>query len=109
MDDLIHIYLPASPDDPRDDLLDLPGVIIHRGPPLHPDDVTVHRGLPVTSVARTLLDCAESCEPWELRQMFINAREQGLLEVEAVRRSRARAEWRPSLPMFDAVFAEFDH
>jgi hypothetical protein len=108
MDNLVHIYVPGSLGDPRQDLLALPGVVIHRGPPLHFEDVTVHRGLPVTSVARTLLDCAETCEPWELRQMFINARKQGLLDIAAVRRCRTRVEWRPSLANFDAVFAEFD-
>lgn len=110
MDDLTHIYLPACADDPRDDgLLDLPGVVVHRGPPLHPEEIAIVNGLPVTSVARTLLDCAECSQPRELREMFMNAREQGLLDVAAVRRSRARVEWRPSLAMFDAVFAEFDH
>jgi len=108
MDDFIHIYVPNSPDDPRDDLLDLPGVVIHRGPPLHPEELTVHRGIPITSVARTLLDCADCCAAWELREMFISAREQGLLDVAAVRRARARVEWRPSLGLFDAVFEEFD-
>ena len=108
MDDRIHIYLPASPDDPRDPAPDPPGVVIHRGPPLHPEELTVHNGLPVTSVARTLLDCAECCDASELREMFVNARRRGLLDVAAVRRSRARVEWRPSLAMFDAVFAEFD-
>jgi hypothetical protein len=108
MTDSIDIYIPASADDPRDEPLDLPGVRIHRGPPLHPDDRAVVNGLPVTSVARTLIDCAECCSPAELRDLFLSANEQGLLDVEAVCRTRARVEWRPSLAMFDAVFAEFN-
>lgn len=108
MTEPIDIYLPSSADDPRDDLLDLPGIRIHRGPPLHPEDRAVVKGIPVTSVSRTLIDCAECCSRAELRELFINAKARGLLDVEAVRRSRARVEWRPSLAMFDAVFAEFN-
>jgi len=108
MDDPINIYIPASADDPRDIGPDLPGILVRRGPALHPEEITTVNGIPVTSVARTLVDCAECCEPEELRQMFLNARERGLLDVAAVRRSRSRVEWRPSLAMFDAVFAEFD-
>ena len=36
-----------------------PGVVVHRGPPLHPDDLTIQNGIPVTSPSRTLIDCAE--------------------------------------------------
>jgi predicted transcriptional regulator of viral defense system len=108
MDDPIHIYIPESAEDPRRPITDPPGILVHRGPSLHPDDITIVDGLPVTSVSRTLVDCAQCCEPKELREIFINARSRGLLDVAAVRRSRARVEWRPSLAMFDAVFAEFD-
>lgn len=107
MDDPIHIYIPGSEEDPRSPGTDPPGIFIHRGPSLHPEDITIVDGIPVTSVSRTLLDCAECCEPEELRAMFINARSRGLLDVAAVRPTRARVEWRPSLAMFDAVFAEF--
>ena len=34
-------------------------VRIHRARRLHPDDVTVHRGIPVTTVARTLVDLTD--------------------------------------------------
>lgn len=108
MGEPIHIYVGGAADDPRDELLQLAGVVVHRGPALHPEEMAVVDGLPVTSVARTLLDCAECCGPDELREMFLRAQERGLLDVAAVRRSRGRVEWRPSLAMFDAVFAEFD-
>ena len=41
----IQVYVPGSADDPRLDT-SIPGVAIHRGPPLRPDDVTVHDGIP---------------------------------------------------------------
>jgi hypothetical protein len=80
----------------------MPGVVFHRTPPLHPDDVSLVDGVPVTAPARTLIDCAE-----ELRALLTVARTKGLLDPDALRASRARVEWRPSLAMLDEVIAEF--
>jgi hypothetical protein len=107
MDEPIHITIPGSTDDPRDASAP-PGVIIHRTPPLHPEEMTVHQGIRVTSPARTLVDFAEVADRDELREAFRRARELGLLDMDAVRRSRARVEWRPSLAMLDEVIAEFE-
>ena len=101
-----HITVPGSPDDPR--LADPPpGIVVHHTPPLHPDDLAVVNGIPCTSVARTLVDCAEEMTIDELRELFRNARSKGLLDIAAVRASAARVEWRPSLPMLHAVIDEF--
>jgi hypothetical protein len=109
MDDVepIHIYIPGRPEDPRRPA-DLPeGVVAHHGPPLHPDDVTIVDGVPVTSVARTLIDLAEVMDPEELRECFVAARERGLLDLDELRAARARVEWRPSLAIVDELIAEF--
>jgi hypothetical protein len=103
----IHITVPASPDDPRVPSPAPPGVVVHYSPPLHPDDLAVVRGIPCTSVARTLVDCAEEMSKDELRELFANADRKGMLDVDAVRRSAARVEWRPSLPMLHEVIDEF--
>ena len=102
----IDVYVPGSSEDPRD-VIDLPGVMVHRGPPLHPDDVTVHKGIPTTSPSRTLIDCAEFLSKDDLRYAFGRARDQGLLDRDALLAARGRVEWRPSLPKFDEVMAEF--
>jgi predicted transcriptional regulator of viral defense system len=102
----IHVYVPGSANDPRDEE-DIPGIVIHRGPELHPDDVTVHNGIRVTSPSRTLIDCAELMDIQELRATFARARDIGLLDPDALRAARARVEWRLSLPMLDMVIAEF--
>ena len=81
--------------------------MIHRGPPLHPDDVTTLHGIRVTSPSRTLIDCAEFMTAAELRATFARARDIGLLDPEALRAARARVEWRPSLAMLDEVIDEF--
>ncbi len=43
-----------------------PGIVIHRVATLHPHDVTVRDGIPVTSVPRVLLDLAPRLSPPEL-------------------------------------------
>jgi hypothetical protein len=105
-DEPIHITIPGDADDPRL-AMDLPGVIIRRTPPLHPDDLAVVDGIPCTSLSRTLIDLAEDMDQDELREVFATARRKGMLDPDAVRASRARVEWRPSLAMLDEVIAEF--
>jgi hypothetical protein len=104
----IDVTVVGSSEDPRLETPAPEGVVIHRVPALHPEDVvTLPGGLRVTSVARTLIDLAEVLTRDELRDAFATARERGILDMDAVRRSRARVEWRPSLAMLDAVIAEF--
>ena len=107
-DGLIHVTVPARGDDPRTPVPDIPGVVVHRVPELHPDDMTVVDGIPCTSVSRTLIDCGEVCDKKELRAMFATARARGLLDMRAVEASYARVEWRPSLQMVREVMDEFD-
>jgi hypothetical protein len=106
MEDTIHVYVPGSGDDPRE-AASLPGITIHRGPPLHPDDLTTVDGIPVTSPSRTLIDLAECLPRDELRAAFARARALRLLDPAALRAARARVEWRPSLAMLDEVIEEF--
>lgn len=102
----IHVTVPGSTKDPRLDT-SLPGVVIHPVPALHPDDVTTVNGIPVTSPSRTLIDLAEDLTIAELRAWFARFEEMGLLDPKALRASRARVEWRPSLAMLDEVIEEF--
>lgn len=103
----IHITIPGSPDDPRSARPMPPGVIVHYAPALHPDDVDVIDGIRVTSVSRTLIDCAEDASELELRLMFARAREMGILDLDAMDASLARVEWRPSLPLVRTVVEDF--
>ena len=103
----IHVTVPGCAGDPRSLPEPPPGVVIHRVPELHPDDVTIVDGIPVTTVPRTLVDLAEVMSRAELRLTFARAREMGLLDIDAVKASAARVEWRPSLAMLYEVIAEF--
>jgi hypothetical protein len=102
----IDITVPGSPEDPRTQTAP-EGVVLHRVPELHPDDVTTLHGIPISTPARTLVDLAEVLDQDELRATFETARQRGLLDMDAVRASRARVEWRPSLAMLDEVIEEF--
>jgi hypothetical protein len=64
----IDITVAGSPADPRGAMANVPGVRIHYGPALHPDDLAVVDGIPVTSIARTLVDLAEILPRDELRR-----------------------------------------
>ena len=108
MDTPIHITIRGDSADPRAHMESPPGIVIHRSPPLHPDDLGEVRGIPVTSLARTLVDLAEISDKDELRSYFSEARAQGRLDTDAVRASANRVEWRPSLPMLYEVIAEFE-
>lgn len=103
----IHVAVPASPDDPREYPSDPDGVIVHRVPSLHPDDVTVVDGIPVTTVARTLIDLAEVMDEDELRECFLTAESKGLLNLNEIKAARGRVEWRASLATLDRILAEF--
>ena len=106
-DEPIDVTVPGSPSDPRAPVRDVPGVRLHHVPELHPDDITVVDGIPVTSVSRTLVDLAEVMSRDELREVFAGARAKGMLDMEAVEASYARLEWRPSLQMLREVMDEF--
>lgn len=49
------------------------GIVVHRSTTLTPDDITVHRGIPVTTHARTLRDCGYGPEPTrsDLERLFV--------------------------------------
>jgi hypothetical protein len=104
----IDITIQGDAEDPRSHMSARPGIIIHRSPPLHPDDLDEIDGVPITSLARTLVDLAEISEEEELRFYFAQARAQGRLDIDAVRASADRVEWRPSLPMLYGVIAELE-
>jgi len=107
IDEPIHVTVPHDPRDPRNPREPPPpGIVVHYVPELHPDDVAVVGGIPVTSVARTLVDLADDMSYSELRAVWARARRQGQLDLDAVRASRARVEWRPSLELVDRLIAE---
>jgi hypothetical protein len=103
----IHITVPGRADDPRLPVEAPPGVVIHHVPYLDPRDVTVVRGIPTTTVARTLVDLAEDASIEELREIWERAFALQLVTCEEIEASLGRVEWRPSLPVVRQLIAEF--
>jgi len=72
----------------------LPGVLVHRVERLVSGDVTVVGAIPVTTVARTLVDLAEVVPPQALRKALEEAERSRRLDVRAIeevlRRTRGR-------------------
>jgi hypothetical protein len=67
-------------------------VVIHRED-IGPDDITVHEGMPVTTVERTVTDLLSSGERLDLiRQAVADARREGFIGDSEARRLRRQVE-----------------
>jgi predicted transcriptional regulator of viral defense system len=68
------------------------GLVVHRDD-LEPGDITIHEGLPLTTIARTVADLLRSGERIDLiRQAISNARREGFVEETVARQLRRRVE-----------------
>jgi predicted transcriptional regulator of viral defense system len=89
-----------------------PGIVLHRVRSVHPADVTISDGIPMTTVARTLLDIAEYEGPDEAAHAAQEADRQHLLQVRAVeevcRRSKGRHGVKPLRQVMLALTAPDD-
>jgi hypothetical protein len=83
------------------------GITIHRVRHLHPEDRTIRDGIPVTSVARTMLDYAEVAPLWALRRLVEAAEKRRVFDLGAVERLFARSRGRRGLKSLSAVIAEY--
>jgi len=65
---------------------------VHRAD-LSPEDITIHEGMPLTTIARTVADLLKSGERIDLiRQAISNARREGFIEESEARQIRRRVE-----------------
>ena len=83
-----------------------PGVRLHRTRHLDPRDVTVYRGIPVTTVARTLVDLSDLLDALELANVIHEADFRGRFSLAATRQTMARANGRHHL---DVLEQALDH
>jgi very-short-patch-repair endonuclease len=60
------------------------GITVHVTRDLHPDDCTKIDGIPVTSLARTLLDLAEVVSPTQLHRAFEEAERLQILDMRSI-------------------------
>ena len=98
----VHVSVPGRPAARQ-----LAGVVVHRPRRLDPAEIGRVDGLPVTTVARTLLDLAET-EPFErLRTVAEEAERLGRLDFEALRACMERNPGRRGLAPLDALLADY--
>ncbi len=79
------------------------GVRLHRTRRIHTDDVAVVRGIPVTSVARMLVDLTDELSSQGLGRLLREAAFQRLLNLELVDAALARAHGRRHLARLTAA------
>lgn len=85
------------------------GIQIHRTKALHPLDLRIHQGLPVTAPARALIDYAAAATAAELEQAMAQARVQRLIRGGDVEGALARAPHRKGTAAVKALLtAEHD-
>jgi hypothetical protein len=81
------------------------GIVIHHCRDLDPRDVTLHRGIPLTTVPRTLLDLADDHTVWQVTNVMHEAAFRTLLDVAAVRRMLARSSGRRGVALVERAIA----
>lgn len=79
------------------------GVDVHRSRTLTPADVTSVAGIPVTTVARTLLDLAEVIPPRGVERAFDQAEASGRLDAGAIQDQLARNRGRRRAHVLKAI------
>jgi hypothetical protein len=70
------------------------GIVIHESRTLHPQDVTTWRGMPVTTVARMLVDLADTSTPHQLANVMHDAAYRRRLHLGELEAALARANGR---------------
>ena len=76
---------------------DLADVVRHRSRRLEPIDVVQRNGIPVTTVARTIIDLADILTPHQLANVLHEAAYHKLLDLNQLRLAVARLHGRPTL------------
>ena len=84
------------------------GIDAHRDSSLSEDDRTALRGIPCTSVARTLLDLAGIVPVWELRKAVSETEVLRLLDLGAARKLIERSRGRRGVARLRLLLEELD-
>lgn len=82
------------------------GIRVHSAATLLPRDVTVIDNIPVTSLARTLLDIAEDATRREVERAIDRAEQQRVLDMTAIDDVLARADGRHGAAILRSVLQE---
>lgn len=84
-----------------------PGARIHRTT-LHRNDVTVHKGIPCTTIARLVVDLSDRLTSWEITNVIHEAVHRNLFNLEATLAAIERANGRSTKAAKKAVRLHLD-
>ena len=84
-----------------------PGITLHRPRRVHPEDRAANDRIPVTSIARTLLDLADVVGAHRLGRAVNEAERLQVFDLRAVMRLVARSRGRRGLPLLEAVLSDY--
>jgi hypothetical protein len=87
----------------------VPGIVIRSCRRLDPRDVTTCRGIPVTTVARMLVDQTDLLTPHQLTYVIKEAAYRKRLDLDATRRAAERANGRRNLDVLERAIALYLH
>lgn len=87
----------------------VPGIVIRSCRRLDPRDVTTCRGIPVTTVARMLVDLTDLLTPHQLAYVIKEAAYRKRLDLGATRRSAERAKGRRHLDVLERAIDLYLH
>jgi Protein of unknown function (DUF559) len=93
---------------PRRHPIRVSGITVHRSPGLQAKDCSDWEGIPCTTVARTLLDLADTEPPRRLHAAIDAAERQGLYDGRAVTDVIDRAYGRPAARRLSSVLASYE-
>lgn len=102
------VRTPTDVTAPRDPRRACGQIHCHRARTLPRTDVTERRGVPCTTVPRTLLDLAETVDRRSLERACDQAEVLRLLDVRAVRDLLDRAHGRRGVPLLRTVLGKYD-
>jgi very-short-patch-repair endonuclease len=85
------------------------GIVVHRSRLIHPEDRAVVRGIPVTSVARTLVDLADVLSEERLATAVHEAEVRRVFDLEAIERVLGRLAGRTGRHRLQRVLAAYRH
>jgi hypothetical protein len=88
----IHVTVPGVAGRAR-----RPGIRLHRSPTLAPDDTTTHRGIPITTPARTLIDLSRTVKGRPLEHALDRAELLRLVDFADLRSRRIPASLQEQL------------
>ncbi|HEY6890993.1 MAG TPA: DUF559 domain-containing protein [Solirubrobacter sp.] len=77
------------------------GIVLHECRDLDSRDVSTHRGIPITTVPRLLLDLAEDHTVWQVTNVMHEAAFRKLLNLDAIRRTVERANGRRGVALVE--------